>query len=164
MAANEVQRQTIGNVSEDRRMVHVHTYSTETDVADDHQHVITGISSPARDKGGSHVHRISSRSSFLVEGCSGHWHRFDVMSGPAVEMPDGNHTHYFSGDTSVDDRHCHSAQGVTGLGPSMPMAAASQECQEDEDMAEVEVCPHIPLHMKAKYREGLKAQEELEND
>ena len=34
-------------------MPHVHTYLTEVDVADDHQHIILGVSGPARERTGS---------------------------------------------------------------------------------------------------------------
>lgn len=111
-------------------MPHVHTYLTEVDVADDHQHIILGVSGPARERGRSHVHRIHGRTSFIVEdGICGHWHTEDVMTGPAIEMPDCSHVHYFDGTTSEDDDHCHSFTGVTGLGPS----DRDDDCCEDDD-------------------------------
>lgn len=114
-------------------MPHVHTYITEVDVADEHQHVIMGVSGPAKEKGRSHVHRIHGRTSFISEeGEGGHWHTQDVMTGPAIEMPEGTHVHYFEGMTSEDDGHCHSYAGATGLGPC-EYPDMEEDCEEDED-------------------------------
>ncbi|KYZ74988.1 hypothetical protein AXX12_15525 [Anaerosporomusa subterranea] len=98
---------------EDRHAVHVHTYSTLTDVADRHQHVITSVSAPARDDDDSHIHRLRVRTSFVDE----HWHWFDILTDVPTDMSEEMHTHYFEGETSVDDGHCHMVMGVTGLAP-----------------------------------------------
>jgi hypothetical protein len=129
------------STSEDRKhmhhhkhemMPHVHTYITEADVADDHQHIIMGVSGPAKETDRSHVHRIHGRTSFISEEDEGgHWHTEDVMTGPAIAMPDGNHVHYFEGMTSEDDCHCHSFNGATGLGPSC-MQEVEDECEEED--------------------------------
>ncbi len=130
MPANEEDRRPkhhhhMDNCEEE--MPHVHTYLTEADVADGHQHIIMGVSGPARERGRIHCHRIHGRTSYICEeGEGGHWHTQDVMTGPAIEMPEGNHVHYFAGMTSKDDGHCHSFAGATGLGPSLP-------CMEEDD-------------------------------
>ena len=98
---------------EDRHMVHVHTYSVLSNVADRHQHIVQSVSAPARADDDSHVHRLRVRTSFV----DGHWHWFDVLTDIADEMPEDMHTHYFEGETSVDDGHCHSVMGVTNLAP-----------------------------------------------
>ncbi|HWR43009.1 YmaF family protein [Sporomusa sp.] len=157
-------------------MLHVHTYLTEVDVADDHQHVILGVSGPAQEKGRSHVHRIHGRTSFIVEeGECGHWHTEDVMTGPAIEMPCCNHVHYFQGMTSEDDNHCHSFAGATGLGPSDCPDSEEEdyceeeeedyceeeedmdECEEEEDMDECEM--PMKTMPKYKYKYGKRPEE-----
>ncbi|WP_371368060.1 hypothetical protein SRRS_17680 [Sporomusa rhizae] len=155
-------------------MPHVHTYLTEADVADCHQHIILGVSGPARESGRNHCHRIHGRTSFISEEDEGgHWHTYDVMTGPAIEMPDGNHVHYFAGVTSKDDGHCHSFSGATGLGPSMPCVDEEEdedeceedyedECEEEEDVCEEEEeeeC-EMPVKMpKYKYKYGKRPEE-----
>ena len=143
-------------------MVHVHTYLTEADVADEHQHVIMGVSGPARENAVSHVHRVHGRTSFLAEeDGEGHWHMYDVMTGPAVELPDGNHIHYFAGTTSEDDDHCHSFAGATGLGPT-----EEEEDDDDDDCEEVEAIEEeedeceMPLKSMPKYKKYGKRPEE----
>lgn len=145
---------------------HVHTYLTEADVADEHQHLILGVSGPAREKGRSHVHRIHGRTSFISEegDCEcGHWHSVDVMTGMAIDMPCGNHVHYFEGMTSEEDDHCHSFSGVTGLGPCAILDIEEDECEEEieEDICEEEVdeCD-MPVKMpKYKYKYGKRPEE-----
>ncbi|MBP2638081.1 MAG: YmaF family protein [Firmicutes bacterium] len=139
-------------------MPHVHTYLTEVDVADEHQHIIMGVSGPAKEKGRSHVHRIHGRTSFISEEDEGgHWHIDDVMTGPAIEMPEGHHVHFFEGMTSEEDGHCHSFSGVTGLGPCLDMDT-EDECEDEEDECEEEfedeceeVC-EMPVKMMPKYK------------
>ena len=142
-------------------MPHVHTYLTEVDVADEHQHIIMGISGPAKEKGRSHVHRIHGRTSFISEEDEGgHWHSDDVMTGPAIDMPEGTHVHYFEGMTSEDDGHCHSFAGVTGLGPCLDMDTDTEdECEEEEEDECIEVfedeCEEeceIPVKTMPKYK------------
>lgn len=139
-------------------MPHVHTYITEVDVADEHQHIVMGVSGPAKEKGRSHVHRIHGRTSYISEeGEGGHWHSEDVMTGPAIDMPEGNHVHYFEGMTSEDDRHCHSFAGATGLGPCLDMDT-EDECEEEEDECvemfedECEEECDMPVKIMPKYK------------
>ncbi|VBB05259.1 ymaf [Lucifera butyrica] len=115
MPANEEERITADDVLHER---HVHTFLTEADVAAEHQHVIVGVTGPARLDMPVHVHRLHVRTSFLAEEDGGHWHWVDVMTCPPIDLPDGNHTHYFQGTTSYDDNHCHTFSGVTGTGPT----------------------------------------------
>lgn len=105
--------------------VHVHVYTTQTDIADDHQHMILGISGPAKVEGRSHVHQICTLTSFTAEDSVGHWHWVDIMTDRAIAMPDGSHTHYFAGRTSMNDCHCHNFSDVTGLGPDI--------CEDEEE-------------------------------
>ncbi|MDD4601818.1 hypothetical protein SDC9_27497 [bioreactor metagenome] len=115
---------------EEMSMMHVHTFLTETNVACEHQHIMLGVSGPFREYGGSHVHRLRGRTSFMAEEDEGHWHLYDVMTGPAVPMPDGTHTHYYNGKTSYDDGHCHTFADVTGLAPDQGL---EDDCDDDDD-------------------------------
>lgn len=127
MVKDEERKATVNNEAD--RFMHVHTFMTETNVSDEHQHVMLGVSSPAREYGASHVHRLRGRTSFLSEEGDGHWHMYDVMTGPAIEMPDGTHTHYYNGKTSYDDEHCHTFADVTGLAPDQEMD--DDDCEDD---------------------------------
>ncbi|SFM25600.1 YmaF family protein [Pelosinus propionicus] len=116
---NHDDKYIISSNEEDMDNVHVHVYTAETDVSDDHQHMFLGVTGPARVEGRSHVHQICTRTSFLAENSSGHWHWVDIMTDRAIAMPDGTHTHYFEGRTSMNDGHCHNFSDVTGLGPDI---------------------------------------------
>lgn len=116
--------------------VHVHVYNTELDIADDHQHVLLGVTSPANMVGRSHVHGIRTRTSFV----EGHWHWVDIMTDRAVPMPDGTHIHYYAGRTSMDDGHCHNFADVTNLSPDMFI-------EDDENCL-----PPSPKPYKCKYK------------
>lgn len=122
--------------------IHVHMFTTEVDVADDHQHVLLGVSGPARMEGRSHVHQICTRTSFATENRHCHWHKVDIMTDRAVAMPDGTHTHYFAGKTSMNDDHCHHFADVTTLGPD--------RCLEEED--DDDDCITPPKECKYKYK------------
>jgi len=119
---------------DERHMLHVHTFITETDVEDEHQHTVLGVSGPAREHGTSHIHRVRSRTSYLADEDDGHWHWFDVMTGPAVVMPDGTHTHYFNGTTSFNDEHNHAVADVTGLAPDQDVSD-DDDCEDDRPPA-----------------------------
>ena len=109
--------------------VHVHTYTTLTDIADDHQHILMGVSGPADIVGRSHVHPIRIRTSFV----EGHWHWVDIMTDIAVVMPDETHCHYYAGRTSKDDGHCHNFADVTTL--------SGDKCLKEEEEEEEEAKP-----------------------
>lgn len=129
---NDAERKAKVNDREDH-FLHVHTFLTEADVADDHQHVILGVTGPSCDLDDSHVHRIRTRTSFIAEDGTGHWHWADVMTGPALEMPDCTHTHYYCGTTSYDDGHCHTFSDVTGLAHDQMMFDDDEDDCEDYD-------------------------------
>ena len=110
--------------------VHVHTYNTLTDIADEHQHVLMGISHPADIVGKSHVHRISIRTSFV----EGHWHWVDIMTDRPTVMPDETHCHYFAGHTSRNNGHCHNFSDVTNL--------SGDKCLKEEEEEVVKPCKY----------------------
>lgn len=131
----EDERKSKPSDKEERHMVHVHTFVAECDVACEHQHIMLCVSCPAREYGVSHVHRVLGRTSFLTDDEAGHWHMYDVITGPAVEMPDGTHTHYLNGTTSYADGHSHTFADVTGLTPDQVL-----DSDDDDD----DYCP--PKH------------------
>ena len=122
MSESETTGRVAGDDREDRHMVHVHTFNTMTMVADNHQHIVQGVTGPARSAGMSHVHRIRVRTSYFDD----HWHWFDVMTGPVIDTMDGGHVHNYAGETSYDDGHVHDVVDTTALGPSLP-------CEEEEE-------------------------------
>jgi len=94
-------------------MNHVHLLITMADVANDHQHVIVGTTGPAMLRGNSHVHAIRIRTSFDPKEGNTHWHIAEDVTGPAIEGPCGEHTHFFKGETTCDAGHEHCYCGAT---------------------------------------------------
>ena len=131
---------------DERNMIHVHTYNTNTFVADGHQHMVMGTSGPARIAGASHIHRMRVRTSFDAGGGNGgwHWHWFDVMTGPAQETINGGHIHLFQGSTGVADRHCHDVVNSTAMAPDIEEVAGAYEEPPPP-------CPPPMPKMKPKY-------------
>ena len=130
----------LGDDREDRNRVHVHTFNTLTMVAENHQHLVQGVTGPARHAGPSHVHRIRVRTSYF----EGHWHWLDVISGPAIEIMDCGHVHVFACETSCDLGHDHFVESATGQGPEL----------REEEMEEPDDPPMPPPTLKAKTKAG----------
>lgn len=106
--------------------VHNHMLGTTTEVARNHQHAVVTTSGPAIARNNSHVHRINVLTSFdPKEAESAHWHNFEIVSGPAIELPDDQHTHYYEGRTSVDLGHSHCVSGA--------MDASPDDYEDDDD-------------------------------
>jgi len=110
-------KQTIEYSHKQGAQIHVHAYSTQVDSEDNHQHILQGTSGLRERAGRSHVHPICIRTSFE----DGHWHWVDIMTDRAIAMPDGTHTHYFSGCTSMEDGHYHTFSDVSNLSIDMPL-------------------------------------------
>ncbi|MEN6412900.1 MAG: YmaF family protein [Veillonellales bacterium] len=123
-------------------LVHVHSYSTQTGVANDHQHVIMSVSGPKITADGSHIHVLKGRTDFHID----HWHSYEVESGPAQVQPDGRHCHYFQGVTSVDLNHSHPYSGVTGL--TFDVGADDRDDDDDDDYN------YMPTKAGQKYKYG----------
>lgn len=104
---------------------HIHTLITMANVAHDHQHMLTGTTGPAMRKRDTHVHRIWIRTSFDPKNGETHWHEVNVLTGPALETPDGEHTHFYNGETSRDLGHCHTFSSVVDTSPD-------NECGEED--------------------------------
>jgi len=114
---------------EQRRNVlnHVHTFITMANVADHHQHILIGTTGPALEKRDSHVHRILIRTSFDPKTKAPHWHEVNVLTGPSLETPDGQHTHFYAGETSRDLNHCHTFGSVVDASPD-----TDDDCEDDD--------------------------------
>jgi YmaF family len=93
----------------DKRIVHIHQYSTQTSVNDGHSHTVQGVTSPANN-GMGHVHNYAGTTTFN----DGHVHRFSGVTGPPVYLADGTHYHMISGTTTFNDGHTHQYSGWTG--------------------------------------------------
>ena len=112
---------------------HVHLFITMADVSNDHQHVIVGTTGPAIESGRSHVHQIQVRTSFDPKGDSSHWHIARDTTGPATSLPNNQHTHYFSGETSYDLEHKHCFSSVTDISPDNEYCETENEYDTDCD-------------------------------
>ena len=131
MTAEEERKPANPNCNQDSRR-HVHTFSTQVDVEDAHQHMVLGVSGPPQAEGRSHVHRIWVRTSYTAEENEGHWHWVDRCTGTAQRMPNGTHIHYVEGETSVDDGHNHYFADVTGVAPDTDFGMVGAEYEEPE--------------------------------
>lgn len=47
----------------------------------------------------------------------GHFHYYDALSGPAVGLPNGEHTHHVSLTTSFNEGHDHRITGYVEVTP-----------------------------------------------
>lgn len=111
--------------------VHNHMLGTTTEISRNHQHAVVTTSGPAILRGNSHVHRIDVLTSYDPKEAEGaHWHNFDIISGPAVELPDDQHTHYYDGKTSVDLGHCHCVSGSMDSAPDID--DDDDDCEDDD--------------------------------
>lgn len=111
---------------------HVHAFVTMANVAHHHQHMLIGTTGPAMPKRDSHVHRIWIRTSYDPKnGEAAHWHEANILTGPALELPDGEHTHFFDGETSRDLNHCHTFSSVVDSSPDND--EGDDDCEDDED-------------------------------
>jgi len=97
--------------------VHNHAFITIAGVARDHQHGILGTTGPAIYTDDSHVHRIYVRTTTDPKGGPLHWHPVDVTTGPALNLPRGEHTHQFCGETSAVLGHDHRFNSSTDAAP-----------------------------------------------
>jgi hypothetical protein len=114
---NEEERKGNSLMSQRDSMNHNHIFITMADVSDGHQHVLIGTSGTAIYSGDTHVHRIRIKTSFDPKSGGGHWHFVDIRTGPAIDVPKGEHTHYFCGQTSQDNGHRHSFRSVIDTAP-----------------------------------------------
>jgi hypothetical protein len=97
---------------------HNHAFLTIADVAREHQHGIVGTTGPAIYHADSHFHRICVKTTYDPKGGTTHWHEVDIKTGPALELRNGEHTHAYCGQTSVELGHCHTFSSVTDTSPN----------------------------------------------
>lgn len=98
--------------------LHNHAYFTIIETSHKHQHAISGTTGPAIASGNGHVHRIHIRTTFDARNSQPHWHSINKLTGPAIDLPDDEHTHYFSGETSYELGHQHRFSSVTDSSPA----------------------------------------------
>lgn len=86
---------------------HTHEFESSTKLAEEgddrHNHRFAGVSSEVIPiKGGGHKHTLFTLTDFF-----GHLHEVAVETGPAINVGDGKHVHFVSGNTTMDDGHFH---------------------------------------------------------
>lgn len=89
---------------------HVHDHSGKTSCDDGHAHLHLGVTGPPRPSRDGHTHLLRGLTTFD----DGHTHAYSAESGPAIGLPGGFHTHYFSLATNLVDGHRHRAMGYLG--------------------------------------------------
>ena len=92
---------------------HVHeivgSTAVEMECNECHNHRFCTVSDEAEKVGNSHVHEVKFRTAFSDK----HYHEFCGKSGPAIEIANGKHVHFFDAITDVSDGHRHRFQGVS---------------------------------------------------
>ncbi len=116
--SNEEQRQQHYVVPAYETTDHNHAFITIADVAQDHQHGILGTTGPAIYSGGSHFHAICVLTTSDPKCGPIHWHVADAVTGPAIEVGGGEHTHQFCGETTISLGHAHKFNSMTDTTPN----------------------------------------------
>lgn len=86
---------------------HTHEFESSTKLAEEgddrHNHRFAGVTSEVIPiTGGNHRHVIFTLTDFF-----GHLHEVAVETGPAINVGNGKHVHFVSGNTTMDDGHFH---------------------------------------------------------
>jgi|GEM_PF-6296260 len=112
----------LGNVTSMQAEVyrHVHEYSDNTELADNHIHTMRGVTGPAISMpNGSHYHCMRGITSWWVD----HYHCYCDNTGPAIPAANGLHVHVYTGQTTLNRGHVHPYNRTTLSVPSItPMA------------------------------------------
>jgi hypothetical protein len=106
----EGEEMTGGVVERDSRCYqngHVHEHSGLTSCNDRHCHMHPGVTGGPISRGRSHVHPVDGKTTYD----DGHTHAYRTMTGLAVPLPNGYHTHCVRFTTMVTDGHQHHVQG-----------------------------------------------------
>ncbi len=85
-----------------RPVYHVHQFGGVTSYDDGHVHEYAGVTEAAP-TGVPHVHRYHTATSVN----HGHTHVIQGVTGPAIDLPEGGHIHYFEGFTTVNGMRPH---------------------------------------------------------
>ncbi|KEF36616.1 YmaF family [Schinkia azotoformans MEV2011] len=88
---------------------HTHAHFGATTCQDGHTHLHPGVTSTPIETQQGHVHKISGHTSFD----DGHIHSYEEYTGPAIQLPNGYHTHYAEIRTTENDGHVHIIRGFT---------------------------------------------------
>lgn len=88
---------------------HTHAHYGATTCQDGHTHLHPGVTSTPIETQQGHVHKISGHTSFD----DGHIHSYEEYTGPAIQLPNGYHTHYAEIRTTENDGHVHIIRGFT---------------------------------------------------
>ena len=141
---------------------HVHLLITMTDVARDHQHVVVGTTGPAMPSGNSHIHAICLRTSYDPKVGTPHWHLADEFTGPAVPTPNGEHIHFFCGDTTFDAGHRHCFSGATDASIDTRDHDTMYDCYDGyhypDKMADCDNDDYYPDKMSGPKKKGMYAK------
>lgn len=86
---------------------HVHEFLGSVKIAepneDPHNHRFACVTDEAIPNPCGHVHQLKTRTDFYED----HFHLICQTTGPAIPVGDGRHVHFVSGNTNVEDGHCH---------------------------------------------------------
>ncbi|AKX94625.1 hypothetical protein MTHERMOG20_09950 [Moorella thermoacetica] len=86
---------------------HVHDHSGKTSCELGHAHMHPGVTGLPRPVNNSHDHILQGITTFD----HGHTHSYYTITGPAIDLPGGMHTHYVYFETNEVDGHRHRVQG-----------------------------------------------------
>lgn len=87
---------------------HSHSYSGTTTYSQGHVHHYGGVTDRAP-SGVPHNHYMEGDTTFN----HGHHHDYVTRTGPAINLPDGRHYHYFQTIVKRADGHIHYIGGYT---------------------------------------------------
>lgn len=101
------QGRTRPNCPQSTVQTHTHEFESSTKLAEEgddrHNHRFAGVTSEMIPiSGGGHKHAIFTLTDFF-----GHLHEVAVETGPAINVGNGKHVHFVSGNTTMDDGHFH---------------------------------------------------------
>jgi len=85
------------------RMRHVHEFENRVMRVRGHIHFMSGVTSAVSGGQDDHRHQYSGWTTTNA----GHRHAFCGVTGPAIPLRGGGHTHELMGDTSYDFDHSH---------------------------------------------------------
>lgn len=86
---------------------HVHAHGGKTTCNLEHAHLHPGVTGTPLPVDGSHIHDMRGVTTFD----RGHTHAYFAMTGPAISLPKGYHTHYVCFETNEVNGHRHQVMG-----------------------------------------------------
>lgn len=83
---------------------HVHEYSDNTELGQNHLHAMRGVTGPAiSTANGSHYHCMRGLTSWWND----HYHTYCVNTSTAIPTDNGLHVHVYTGQTTFNMGHLH---------------------------------------------------------